>query len=270
MKKGIKDVDIRPHLFVMLFAQRRSHNLICMRILIIDDDTTLLNSLRLSLESESYAVDTCSDGETGSYFARTNEYDVIILDVMLPKKTGHAVCAEIRDAGRNTPIIGLSIIGGPSEAITFLERGGDDYLAKPFSFHELRARIRCLIRRPHVLINDILTIDTLTVNAQKHTVMRGSEYIYLTRKEFALLEFMMRNKQHIVSRGMIMEHVWNIDSDPFSNTIEAHILNLRRKIERKDRPKLIHNIPGRGYTIDDCRDDRRRPTQRRIASPKEN
>lgn len=242
---------------------RRTIIVLFMRILIIDDDATLLTSLRLSLESESYAVDTCSDGETGSYFARTNDYDIIILDVRLPKKTGYIVCSEIRNSGRTTPIIGLSITAEPTEAVTFLERGGDDYIAKPFSFHELRARIRCLTRRPHVMVSDILSIDTLTIDTQKHTVMRGTEYIYLTRKEFALLEFMLRHKQRIVSRGMIMEHVWNIDSDPFSNTIEAHILNLRRKIERSDRPKLIHNIPGRGYTIDDCRDDKRRPTQRR-------
>lgn len=233
-----------------------------MRILIVDDDISLLTSLRLSLESESYAVDTCSDGESGSYYARTNEYDVIILDIILPKKPGMLVCSEIRQAGRHTPIIGLSVLSSSSDVVLFLKHGGDDYLAKPFSYDELHARIHSLARRPKNMINDILEIDTLSLDTQKHTVARNGSYIYLTRKEFALLEFLLRHKQKIVSRGMIMEHVWNIDSDPFSNTIEAHILNLRKKIEHPDRPKLIHNIPGRGYVIDDCRDDMRRPVQK--------
>lgn len=241
-----------------------------MRILIIDDDTSLLASLRLSLESESYAVDTCSDGESGSYFARTNEYDVIILDIVLPKKTGHIVCADVRKAGRHTPIIGLTVLGSSGDAVRFLECGGDDYMAKPFSFDELRARIRCLMRRPRTMVEDVLEIDTLRLDAQRHIVSRNETFIYLTRKEFALLEFLMRHKQKIVSRGMIMEHVWNIDSDPFSNTIEAHILNLRRKIEQPNQPKLIHNIPGRGYTIDDSRDDKRRPTSKQATEIQKN
>ncbi|HRH26158.1 MAG TPA: response regulator transcription factor [Candidatus Paceibacterota bacterium] len=221
-----------------------------MRLLIIEDDASLLESLKISLEAESYAVDGCTDGESGSYTARTNDYDLVILDLGLPKKPGVTVCEEIRKAGKKMPILTLSARGEPDLKSKLLDCGADDYITKPFSYQELRSRIRALLRRPKDMYEEILTIDNLIVDTTRQTIKRGKKDIYLTKKEFSLLEFLLRNKSRVVSRGMIMEHVWNIDSDPFSNTIEAHILNLRKKIEAKNWKKLVHNVPGRGYKID--------------------
>jgi DNA-binding response OmpR family regulator len=221
-----------------------------MRILVIDDDELLVESLRTSLETESYAVDCAFDGERGSFLARTCDYDIIILDNILPKKSGLKVCEELRNLDIPTPIIMLSVKNDSISKTTLLNSGADDYLTKPFSFKELQARIKAVLRRPKVMKSDILKIDNLIVDTAKQQAKRGKTIIYLTRKEFSLLEYLLRQKGNVVSRGMIMEHVWNIDTDPFSNTIEAHILNLRKKIESPKQKKLIHNVPGRGYKID--------------------
>ncbi len=220
-----------------------------MRILVIDDDELLTDSLCASLEAESFIVDCAHDGEKGSYMARTNSYDLIILDNILPKRSGVKVCEEIRASDISTPIIMLSMKDDPLFKSSLLNSGADDYLTKPFSFQELLARIKALMRRPRQIKSDILKIDNLVLDSAKQQVTRGKKVIYLTRKEFSLLEYLLRHKNNVVSRGMIMEHVWNIDTDPFSNTIEAHILNLRKKIEGPKQRKLIHNVPGRGYKI---------------------
>jgi DNA-binding response OmpR family regulator len=220
-----------------------------MRILIIEDDKEVRNFLKVSLEAESFIVDEATDGDMGSYNARTNDYDMIILDLMLPKKDGCEVCREIRMTGNTVPILMLSATSGPEYKVDLLNCGADDYVTKPFSFQELRARIRALLRRPHLIEPAVLEIDDLKVDTSKQRVVRGNKKIYLTRKEFCLLEYLMKHKGAVVSRGMIMEHVWNADTDPFSNTIEAHILNVRRKIDITKR-KLIHTVPGRGYKID--------------------
>lgn len=221
-----------------------------MRILIVDDDELLCETLRKSLEADSYSVDICHDGERGSFAARTNDYDIILLDNMMPRKTGARVCQEIRDAGKTTPIIMLSIQSAIASKVASLERGVDDYLAKPFSYDELRARIKAVLRRPRPIKEIVLQMDNLTLDCNKQKVTRGEKEIYLTRKEFSLLEFLLRNKGNVVSRGTIMDHVWNADTDPFSNTIETHITNLRRKIDFRQKRKLIHNIPGRGYKVE--------------------
>ncbi len=220
-----------------------------MRILIIDDDKELCEFLQMTLSSDTHAVDSVHDGESGSFTARTNEYDIIILDYSLPKRNGLQVCGEIRKAGKMMPIIILSVIDSTMNKVNLLDEGADDYLNKPFSIEELRARIAALHRRPVRLENPVLQVDDLVLDCGKHIVMRGSKGVYLTRKEFSLLEYLMRNQNEVCSRGMIMEHVWNITSDPFSNTIEAHILNLRKKIGSRGRKELIFNIPGRGYKI---------------------
>ncbi|MBX4197874.1 response regulator transcription factor [Candidatus Parcubacteria bacterium] len=221
-----------------------------MRILIVEDDPEIRDSLKQSLEAESFAVDSASDGEKGSYMARTNDYDIILLDVALPKKDGCTICTDIRAAGKTTPIMMLSVMADAQEKIRLLNAGADDYMSKPFSFRELMARIRALMRRPTILAPDILTLDDLIVDIPKQKVTRGEKSVYLTRKEFSLLEYLMRHKGIVISRGMIMEHVWNAETDPFSNTIEAHILNIRKKIDTRRKSKLIHTIPGRGYKID--------------------
>jgi DNA-binding response OmpR family regulator len=149
-----------------------------------------------------------------------------------------------------SPIILLSVTASTEEKINLLNCGADDYLTKPFSFKELLARIRALLRRPRSIESDILEIGDLRIDVARQKVTRGGKEIYLTRKEFSLMEYLMRHRSMVVSRGMIMEHVWNADSDPFSNTIEAHILNLRKKIDQGFGGKLIHTVPGRGYKID--------------------
>jgi DNA-binding response OmpR family regulator len=220
-----------------------------MRILIIEDSKEITNFLKLSLEGEQFVVDVAEDGEKGSFWARTNDYDLIILDNILPKKTGLEVCEEIRKSGKTMPIIVLSVRSETLTKIQLLNAGADDYLIKPFSFEELLARIRALLRRPKVIESEILQIDDLTLDTKKCLVKRGKKEIYLTRKEFMLLEYLLKNSGSVLSRGMIMEHVWDMNVDPFSNTIESHILSLRRKIDLPGKKKLIHTVSGRGYKI---------------------
>ena len=221
-----------------------------MRILVVEDDDDIRDFIKMGLESELYVVDTASNGEQGSYIARTNEYDVIILDLSMPKKDGFAVCSDIRKNNNSVPIIILSVIFDPMTKIRLLNAGADDYVTKPFSFHELLARIRAVIRRPHVILPDFMEVGDITLDTLRQRVTKTGKVIYLTRKEFSLLEFLMRHPGIVISRSMIMEHVWNADTDPFSNTIEAHILNVRRKIDSNSSQKFIHTVPGRGYKFE--------------------
>lgn len=219
-----------------------------MKLLIIEDDSSIRNVLRMSLEASCFTVDTAEDGEQGSYMARTNEYNLIILDNMLPKKLGKKVCQEVREAGKTTPIILLSMKSEILEKVSVLDAGADDYMTKPFSFEELLARIRALTRRPRTLAEKILKIKDIELNTDRNIVTKSGTEIELTKKEFTLLEYLLQNKERVVTRGQIMEHVWDINADPFSNTIESHIVNLRKKIGDNHK-KLIKNIPGRGYKI---------------------
>ncbi|MEO5646135.1 MAG: response regulator transcription factor [Candidatus Paceibacterota bacterium] len=221
-----------------------------MRALIVEDERGVRDMLAENLRAHCFAVDTAEDGTEGSYLARTNEYDIIILDNMLPEKSGGSVCQEIRRTGRAVPILILSVLSDSWRKVELLNSGADDYMIKPFSVDELMARIRALMRRPAQLEGDILTIDDLELDTKKQTVRRDGISKNLTRKEFTLLEYLMRNKGSVLSRGMIMEHVWDMTSDPFSNTIESHILSLRRKIEPGKSKKLIYTVSGRGYKID--------------------
>jgi DNA-binding response OmpR family regulator len=202
----------------------------------------------MSLEASCFAVDTAEDGEEGSYMARTNDYDLIILDNVLPKKLGKRVCQEIREAGKTTPIILLSMKSEVLEKVAVLDAGADDYITKPFSFEELLARIRALTRRPKNLTEKILKIKNIELNTDRHMVLIDGVETELTKKEFTLLEYLLQNKEKVVTRGQIMEHVWDINADPFSNTIESHIVNLRKKIGDTHK-RIIKNIPGRGYKI---------------------
>lgn len=220
-----------------------------MRILIIEDNIQLRDVLCMNLQAESFVVDTADNGETGSYIARTNQYDAIILDNVLPRKMGIEVCKEIRESGVKTPILMISVKSELDEKVNLLHQGADDYMIKPFNFLELLARLKALIRRPYTIIEPIITLDDLTLDTSKHTLSKGKSNVYLTRKEFMLLEVLMKNGGRVVSRAELMDHVWNYDSDPFSNTIEAHVRNLRKKID-KGKKKRIHTISGRGYKID--------------------
>lgn len=220
-----------------------------MRILIVEDNAHIRSLVKLGLEAESFAVDEEADGIAGSYTARTNEYDAVILDIGLPKRRGTDVCKDIRAAGKHMPIMILSVESEIPTKVDMLSIGADDYLTKPFSFEELVARLRALLRRPHATVSPTMIMKDLVVDSRNQSVTRGNKHIYLTRKEFLLLEFLMRNKGSVVTRGRLIEHVWDLDGNPFSNTIETHMCNLRKKLAGPKRSTLIKNVPGRGYQL---------------------
>lgn len=220
-----------------------------MRALIIEDDCYIAEALKSALMSENLVVEIAPDGESGAFSATTNDYDIILLDTMLPKKNGREVCRTIRMAGKKTPILSISAKADPVTKVELLEAGVDDYIGKPFVLREVIARVRALLRRPHTLLGEILTIGDLTMDTRARTLTRGKVSIRLTRKEFALLEYLLRNQGSVVSRGLLLEHVWDEMTDPFSNTIEAHIMSVRRKLRLKKSPPLIHTVPGLGYKL---------------------
>lgn len=221
-----------------------------MRLLIVEDNLDMRLSLVNILEHEGWAVDSAEEGEHGLFLAQTNRYDALLLDNFLPKKNGRDICRQLRTENCSVPIIILSVRNDPAEKAELLDAGADDYLAKPYSPQELISRVRALLRRPAAVLPDILTLADLSLDTRRNELKRGRHIIHLTPKEFSLLELLLRNKGHVVSRGMIMEAVWNIDGDPFSKTIETHMLNLRRKIETKGQTYII-SVPGRGYKTAD-------------------
>lgn len=220
-----------------------------MRILVVDESKDIRELIALGLEAASFAVDAASNGKDGATLATANNYDCIILDYNLPKKNGLEICKELRQHGNHSPIIMLTIKNPTVDITALLQAGADDCITKPFSFEELLARIQALLRRPRRMIPEVLTVGDVTLNTGTHQVKLSGKNIYLTKKEFALLEYLMHQQGSIVSRNIILEHVWNMDVNPLSNTVEAHIFNLRRKIEKNKKYKLIENIPGRGYRL---------------------
>ncbi|MCK5320247.1 response regulator transcription factor [Candidatus Parcubacteria bacterium] len=221
-----------------------------MRTLIVEDEKDICDFLKKSLESECYVVDTAFDGEEGLRLIQTSSYDMVILDNNMPKKTGLEVCKELRAEGNSVPILMLSVQSETTTKVDLLNAGADDYLTKPFSIDELNARIKALLRRPKEIESEDLRIDDLFLDLNRHIVTRGEKEIYLTKKEFTLLQYLLRNKGIVLSRSMIMEHVWDMNVDPFSNTIESHIMSLRKKLDLPKHKKLIHTVSGRGYKID--------------------
>lgn len=225
-----------------------------MKILIIEDDIDTSGYLADRLKENCFAVDCAADGTTAVQMARSSDYDLILLDYALPKKDGLAVCHEIRSQDhpvrKDTPIIMISVTQEVEHKVQALDSGIDDYVTKPFFFGELYARIQAVLRRPKTVSDQSLALDDLSLDVTTQKVLRGKKSIYLTKKEFALLEYLMRNKGSVVSRGAITEHVWDMNIDPMSNTIEMHILNLRKKLDLPRKKKLIHSIPGRGYKLD--------------------
>lgn len=219
-----------------------------MKILIIEDDNTIRDVLKKCFESESFVVDEAADGDSGSFMARVNKYNVILLDFILPKKNGLEVCKDIRLNEISTPIIMLTSKNEVLTKIELLNSGADDYITKPFSFEELVARVKAVTRRPKNIAADIFKNKYIEINNITQEVLVKNKKVYTTRKEFLLLEILMRNKDKVVSRAHIMEHVWDNNTNPFSNTIEAHIRNVRNKIGDKKR-KIIESIPGRGYKM---------------------
>ncbi|MEK7642096.1 MAG: response regulator transcription factor [Patescibacteria group bacterium] len=220
-----------------------------MKILIVEDDRDLGALIKESLVAKTHTVDVATDGGEGSFLGKSYEYDAIVLDHSLPKKSGLMICKEIRAAGRVAPILFLSVTDTIDTKVSALENGADDYMVKPFSLEELHARLRALNRRPTITRQAILSVDDLTLNLDTSIVMLGNREIRLTKKEFGVLEYLMRHRGTIVSRVLIMEHVWTADADIFSNAVESHIRNIRKKIRRPGKAELITNIPGRGYTM---------------------
>ncbi len=220
------------------------------KILLVEDDPLISDALRLGLQTDTHAVDIAHNGTEGSFLGRSYDYDCVILDHSLPGKNGLTVCSDIRGAGKSTPIIFVSVTGDVETKVQALDSGADDYVVKPFSMTELRSRIKAVARRTPLMRNDQLIIDDLTLDLSSHSAIRSGKHVHLTRKEFALLEYMMRHQGIVMSRSTLMEHVWTADSDPFSNTVEAHIRNLRKKINSSNKKDLIVNIPGHGYIMD--------------------
>lgn len=220
-----------------------------MRILIVEDEPKVASFIRRALEEESYAVDVCSDGLQGRDLASEVDYDLIILDLMLPGLPGIDVLKAVRDAKVTTPVLILTARAKVDQRVKGLDAGADDYLTKPFAIEELIARVRALLRRASGDTAGILQVDDLILNPTSHEVTRGDQRIDLTSKEYALLEYMMRNTGRVLTRPMIAEHVWDLDFDTFTNVIDVYINYLRNKIDRGHTRGLIHTVRGSGYTL---------------------
>lgn len=220
-----------------------------MRILLIEDEKRLSYVVEKGLVEAGYAVDKAFDGEEGLYLAESESYDVIILDLMLPKMDGIKVCRQLRKKKITTPILILTARTKVEDRVTGLDAGADDYLTKPFAFTEMKSRIQALIRRSHRQTESILKIDTLELDPLKHTVSRAKKSISVTPKEFAILEFLMRHKDEVVTRTQITEHTWDYNFDSLSNVVDVFITTLRKKIDSNQKVKLIHTVHGVGYKI---------------------
>ena len=220
-----------------------------MKILIIDDEPAIVQFLKDGLEANLYAVESATDGERGAFLGRTGNYDLIILDYMLPKMNGAEVLAEIRHEKKHTPVLMLTVKSELKDKNEAFSLGADDYLTKPFLFDELLLRVRALLKRPAKIDGEFFKLDNLTFNTHSKIIRRDGREIYLTRREFALFEYLMLNRNQIVSRNQILEHVWDYNADPFSNSVETHLASLRRKLNVNNNRNLIHTFNGRGYKL---------------------
>jgi DNA-binding response OmpR family regulator len=219
------------------------------RILVVEDELKLARFIQKGLSEEMVAVDIVADGETALDRVRATKYDLVILDVMIPGIDGFGVCTQIRALGSDVPILMLSARGMVEDRIKGLDMGADDYLTKPFAFGELSARVRALVRRHQPTGLLTLKVADLSLDPVTRLVKRGERRVELTPKEFALLEYLMRNSGQIVTRTMIAEQVWDFSWDRLTNVIDVFINHLRRKIEIGDEPRLIHAVRGAGYVL---------------------
>ncbi|GLI53855.1 response regulator [Thermodesulfovibrio yellowstonii] len=220
-----------------------------MRILIVEDEKSLAEIIKKGLEEEGYAVDVAYDGEEGLFMAENQPADLIILDIMLPVIDGMTILKKIRKAGIKTPVLMLTAKDTVMDKVSGLDTGADDYLTKPFSFEELLARIRALLRRSSDIKASTIEIDDLMINMATHEVMRGGKQIMLSPKEYSLLEYMALNKNKVLSRTDLIEHIYDENSDFDSNVIDVFINRLRNKIDREFDKKLIHTVRGAGYIL---------------------
>ena len=220
-----------------------------MRILVIEDEKKIADFIKRGLKEEGYAVDAAYDGEEGYFLAKTNEHDLIVLDIMLPKMDGITLCRKLREMKISAPILMLTAKGTVKDKVAGLDAGADDYLAKPFAFEEFLARIRAILRKKDLPGSTKLIAEDLELDLLTHKVARANKEISLTSREYALLEYLMRNPGTVITRTMISEHVWDINFDTFTNVIDVYISYLRDKIDRGHAKKLIHTMRGRGYIL---------------------
>ncbi len=220
-----------------------------MRVLVVEDEQKINRTVCQALREEAYAVDSASDGDEGEELALVNQYDLIILDLLLPKKLGVAVCRSLREQGSTTPILMLTAKDTVEDRVQGLDSGADDYLVKPFYMDELLARVRALLRRETTVKITRLQVADLFVDTSSHRVTRAGAAIDLTSKEYAMLEYFMRNQDQVLTRTMISEHVWDDQFDSLSNIIDVYIRRLRRKIDEGFSPRLLHTIRGSGYLL---------------------
>jgi two-component system, OmpR family, copper resistance phosphate regulon response regulator CusR len=220
-----------------------------LRILLVEDEPTAARMLAKGLREHAYAVDVAADGDHALYQTSVNDYDLVVLDVMLPGRDGFAVCRELRAAGSVVPVLMLTARDSVDDRVEGLDTGADDYLTKPFDFRELLAHVRALLRRGQALQPDVINLDDLEINTRARAVRRGARGVYLTAKEYALLEYLARRAGEVVTRTDIAEHVWDESFDPFSNLIEVYVQRLRRKIDDGAATRLIHTRRGEGYLL---------------------
>ncbi len=220
-----------------------------MKILLVEDEHRIAQSIKKGLEQERMAVDVAYDGIEGYDLAIDEEYDLIILDLMLPGMNGLEICNKLRQNKKETPILILTARGQVEDKVEGLNMGADDYLTKPFAFEELLARIRALVRRPKKVNEETLVVDDLSLNINNFEVKRNKKEIKLSSKEYALLEFLMRHPKQILSKDQIMNHVWSYETDILPNTVEVYIRNLRNKIDKGFAYPLIQTVRGFGYKI---------------------
>jgi DNA-binding response OmpR family regulator len=222
-----------------------------MRILVVEDDRKVAGFIAQGLREEGYSVDHASDGDEATMLAHVNQYDVILLDLTLPKKNGLQIAGELRREGRQTPIIMLTARDATEDIIRGLNAGADDYLAKPFRFDELLARIRALVRRGGAARTEILTHGPVTLDRPRHKVTVNGKRLDLTAKEFHLLEHLLLHVGTVVRRTDLLEKVWDMSFDPETNVVDVHVANLRRKLREPGGVELIHTVRGVGYRIGD-------------------
>lgn len=222
-----------------------------MRILIVEDDQSLHRIIKRRLTEEGYAVDGCFDGEDAGYYMESEAYDCVILDWMLPKKDGVILLREFRNRGYHTPVLMLTAKDSISDRVEGLDAGADDYLTKPFAYDELSARVRALLRRNTEDKRNQLRLADLTMELAMHRVIRDQKEIALTSREYALLEYFLRNQGQVLTRSQIADHVWNYDFDYDSNVVDVYVRYLRKKIDKGFAYPLLHTVRGYGYVLKD-------------------
>ncbi len=220
-----------------------------MRLLLVEDDEGIIRFLEKGLREAKYAVDVARDGDDALYKASLNEYDIIILDIMIPGRDGLEVCRELRDRGSKVPVIMLTARDDVRDRVLGLDVGADDYLTKPFQVSELLARLRALMRRGPALKSTVIEIGDLRIDTSAQTVNRSGRTVGLTAREYALIEYLARNANRVISRSELIEHVWNERYDSYSNVIDVHINHLRQKIDRESEQPLIQTRRGAGYIL---------------------